>query len=58
MVVARRRRQNKQRQSRKHVTRRSIDWKHVDSVLDPLHARFDFTLERYANDGGLNSDGD
>jgi hypothetical protein len=57
-VVACRRRQNKQRQSRKHVTRRSIDWKLVDYVFGPLHARFDFTLEGCANDEGLNSHGD
>jgi hypothetical protein len=51
------RRQTKQRQSRKHVTRRSIDWKLVGSVFEPLHARFDFTLEGCANDEGLNSHG-
>jgi hypothetical protein len=44
-LVACRRRQNKQRQSRKLVTIRSIDWKLVDSVFEPLHERFDFTLE-------------
>jgi hypothetical protein len=57
-VVAGRRRQTKQRQSRKHVTRRSIDWKLVDYVFEPLHARFDFTLEGCADDEGLNSHGD
>jgi hypothetical protein len=57
-IVVGRRRQIKQRQSRKHVTRRSIDWKLVDSVFEPLHARFDFTLEGCADDEGLNSNGD
>jgi hypothetical protein len=57
-LVAGRRRHNKQRQSRKHVTRRLIDWKLVDSVFEPLHARFDFTLEGCANDEGLNWHGD
>jgi DNA-binding XRE family transcriptional regulator len=56
--VAGRRRQTKQRQSRKLVTIRSIDWKLVDSVFDPLHARFNFTLEGCADDEGLNSHGD
>jgi hypothetical protein len=54
-LVAGRRRQTKQRQSRKPVTRRSIDWKPVDSVFDPMHARFNFTLEGCADDEGLNS---
>jgi hypothetical protein len=53
--VAGRRRQTKQRLSRKPVTRRSIDWKLVDSVFDPVHARFNFTLEGCADDEGLNS---
>jgi hypothetical protein len=57
-LVAGRRRQTKQRQSRKHVTRRSVDWKLVDSVFEPLCARFDFTLEGCADDNGLNSHGD
>jgi hypothetical protein len=56
--VAGRRRQTKQGQSRKHVTRRSIDWKMVYSVFEPLHTRFDFTLEGCADDEGLNSYGD
>ena len=56
-LVAGRRRQTKQRKSRKLVTRRSIDWKLVDSVFDPLHARFNFTLEGCADDEGLNSHG-
>jgi hypothetical protein len=54
-LVAGRRRPNKQRHSRKPVTIRSIDWKLVDSVFEPLHARFDFTLEGCANGEGLNS---
>jgi hypothetical protein len=57
-LVAGLRRQTKHRQSRKHVTRRSIDWKLVDSVFEPLHARFNFTMEGCANDEGLNSHGD
>jgi hypothetical protein len=57
-LVAGRRRQTKLRHSRKPVTRRSIDWKLVDSVFDPLHARFNFTLEGCADDEGLNSHGD
>jgi hypothetical protein len=57
-LIAGRRRQTKQRQSRKPVTRRSIDWKLVDYVFDPLHARFNFTLEGCADDEGLNSHGD
>jgi hypothetical protein len=57
-VAAGRRRHNKQRQSRKPVTKRSIDWKMVDSVFEHLHARFDFTLEGCADDEGLNSHGD
>jgi hypothetical protein len=56
--VACRRRETKQKHSRKHVTRRSIDWKLVDSVFDPLQARFNFTLEGCADDEGLNSHGD
>jgi hypothetical protein len=57
-LVAGRRRQTKQRQSRKPITRRSFDWKLVDSVFEPLHARFNFTLEGCANDEGLNSHND
>jgi hypothetical protein len=57
-LVAGRRLQIKQRQSRKPVTRRSIDWKLVDSVFDPLHARFNVTLEGCADNEGLNSHGD
>jgi hypothetical protein len=57
-LVACRLRQTKERHSRKHVTRRSIDWKLVDSVFEPLHARFDFTLEGCADDEGLNSHDD
>jgi hypothetical protein len=56
-LVACRRRQTKLRHSRKHVTRCSIDWKLVDSVFEPLHARFDLTLEGCADDEGLNSHG-
>jgi hypothetical protein len=54
-LVVGRRRQTKQKQSRKHVTRRSIDWKLVDSFFEPLHTRFDVTLEGCANDESLNS---
>jgi hypothetical protein len=57
-VVAGRCRETKQRHNRKHVTRRSIDWKLVNYVFEPLHARFDFTLEGCAHDDGLNSHGD
>jgi hypothetical protein len=57
-VVVDRRCQNKQRQSRKHVTRRSIDLKLVDFVSEPLHARFHFTLDGCDDDEGLNSHGD
>jgi hypothetical protein len=57
-LVASRRLQIKQRQSRKHVTRRSIDWKLVDSVFEPPHARFNLTLEGCVDDEGLNSHGD
>jgi hypothetical protein len=57
-LVACRRRQAKQRQSRKHVTRLSIDWKLVDSVFEPLHTRFSFTVEGCADDEGLNLHGD
>jgi hypothetical protein len=57
-LVVGRRRQSKQRQSRKTVTIRSIDWKMVNFVLEPLHARFDFTLQGCANEEGLNSHGD
>jgi hypothetical protein len=37
---------------------RSIDWKLIDSIFEPLHARFDFTLEDCADDENLNSYGD
>jgi hypothetical protein len=57
-IVARRRREAKQRQSRKFVTGHSIDWKLVDFVFEPMHTRFDFTQERSADDEGLNSHGD
>jgi hypothetical protein len=57
-LVACRRRQRKHRHSRKHVTRRSIDWKLVDSVFEPLHTRFDFAMEGCADDESLNSHGD
>jgi hypothetical protein len=57
-LVARRRRQTKQRHSRKLVTRHSIDWKHVGSVFYPLHAQFNFTLEGCVDDEGLNLHGD
>jgi hypothetical protein len=57
-LVACRRRHSKQRHSRKHVLRRSIDWKLVESLFEPLHVRFDLTLEGCANDEGLNSHGD
>jgi hypothetical protein len=57
-LVVGRRRQNKQRGSRKPFTLRSIDWKLDDSIFEPLHARFDFTLEGCANDVGLNSQSD
>jgi hypothetical protein len=58
-LVARRRRPNKERENRKHVTIRSIDWKLVDRVVEPLHAQFDLTVEGFADGkGGLNSHGD
>jgi hypothetical protein len=38
--------------------RRSIDWKPLDSVFEPRHARFAFPLEEYDSDKGLNSHGD
>jgi hypothetical protein len=56
-LVARCHRENKQRGSRKHVTRRPIDWKLVDSISEPMHARFDFTLEGSVDDEGLDSHG-
>jgi hypothetical protein len=56
--VGDRRRLQPNTQSCGHVTRRSIDWKHVDSLLEPLHAPFDFTLEGCAYDEGLTSHGD
>jgi hypothetical protein len=40
------------------TSRRSMDWELVDSVFEPLHARFDFMLEGRADDEGLNSHGD
>jgi hypothetical protein len=46
------------RGSRKPVTRRSFHWKLVDSIFEPLHIRFNFTLERCVDDKGLNSHGD
>jgi hypothetical protein len=54
-LVKGRRHQNKQRESRKPLTKRSSDWKLVDSVFEPLYARFDFTLEDCDDDEGLNS---
>jgi hypothetical protein len=57
-LVAGRHRQAKHGQSRTPITRRSIDWKLVDYVFDPLHARFNFTLEGCDDDEGLNSHGD
>jgi hypothetical protein len=36
----------------------SIDWKLVDSVFEPLHVRFDFTLEGCGDDEGLNPHND
>jgi hypothetical protein len=56
--MAGRRRYTNQRHSRKHVTRRSIDWKLVDSAFETLHTRFDFALEGCADNEGLNSHGD
>jgi hypothetical protein len=54
-----RRRRNKQRNiHRPFTTRRSIYWKLVDSVVDPMHAQFDFTLEGCPDDEGLSSHGD
>jgi hypothetical protein len=57
-LVACRRRQNKQRESRRNITKHSIDWKLVDSFFEPLHARLDFTLEGCADGEGLNSQTD
>jgi hypothetical protein len=57
-LVAGCRRQNKQRERRKLVTRRSIVWKLVDSGFEPLHAQFDFTLECCVDDEGFNSHAD
>jgi hypothetical protein len=58
-LVARRRRQNnKKRGSRKLVTKRSIDGKLVYSIFEPMHARFNFTVEGSDDDEGLNSHGD
>jgi hypothetical protein len=42
----------------KHVAIRSIDWKLLYFSFEPLHARFDFTLEGCVDDEGLNSHGD
>jgi hypothetical protein len=53
-----RRRQPNHRHNRKPLTWRSIDWKLVDYVFEPLHTRFDFTLEGCADDEGLSSHGD
>jgi hypothetical protein len=59
MSVASYCRQSNQKDIRRHVTpKRSIDWKLVDSVFEPLHARFDFTFDGCADDEGLNSHGD
>jgi hypothetical protein len=47
------------RHSRRHVaTKRSNDLRHVDYVVEPLHARFYFTLEGCSDDEGLHSLGD
>jgi hypothetical protein len=46
------------RESRKLVTIRSIDWKLVYYVFEPLHARFDFTLEGCDDSVGLSSHND
>jgi hypothetical protein len=46
------------RESRRHATISSIDWKLVDNVFEPVHARFDFTLEVCADNEGLDSHGD
>jgi hypothetical protein len=54
-LVTDRRRQNKEREIRKHVTKRSIDWKMVDTISEPLHARLDLTLEGCVDDEDLNS---
>jgi hypothetical protein len=51
-------RKSKQKILRHVITRRSIDWKLVDCVFDPMHARFNITLEGCADDEGLNSHGD
>jgi hypothetical protein len=52
-------RQSKYSNSRRHVTiRHSIDWKPLDFVFKPLHARFDSTLEGCADDDDPNSHGD
>jgi hypothetical protein len=54
--VASRRHKSKHGHSRRHVTtKRSIVGKMVDYVFDPLHARFDFTVEGCADDEGHNS---
>jgi hypothetical protein len=57
-LVACRRLWDKYRESGRHVTRRSVNWKLLNFVFEPLHARFDFSLEGCANDEGLNSHGD
>jgi hypothetical protein len=54
-LVADRRRRNKHSESCKHVARRSIDWKLVEYVSKPQHARFDFTLEGCVDDEGMDS---
>jgi hypothetical protein len=55
-LVARRRRQSKQRDRRRHVRiRRSIDSTLIDFVFEPLHARFNYTLEGCSYNEGLNS---
>jgi hypothetical protein len=54
-----RRRQSKQRDIRRPIkTIRSTDWKLVESIFEPLHARFNFTLEGCTDDEGLNSHND
>jgi hypothetical protein len=55
-LFACRRCQNKQRDSRRHVTIRSIDWQLAHFVLESLlHARFDFNMESRTYDDCLNS---
>jgi hypothetical protein len=57
-VIAERRRRSKHTHSCRSQTRRSIDWKLVEYIFEPLHARFDFSLEGCAEDEGLNSHDD